>query len=614
MPNQSIEELNRIIENDPKNAHAHLSRGRLYVWEEKYRLALDDFIFIDANYPHLFYEIFNIDNEPIEIIRCGIESFLLMSELYRRCPSVRTKENFQIALSDLNAAINLKPNNSDIYLARAKLFICNHQYHLAEPDLTKAIEIDPNNAEAYLVRSKLYKPTNFELALQDVTKGIELNPRDSMAYIQRSKLFESKINYEKAIHDAGSAISINPNNVELLLFRAGLYEKNGQFKIAVKDALFAAELEPENRESYFLSARLYGQLEKYDQAIENITKAIEILETNASIDIIERMWDETEAYYNFRGNLYERIGKEELAIKDYQYALRFAPDNEGYRYLSKILAKQGKYSDALDYANKSLSMYDSDDVDILELRGKIYAENGQYEEAYKDLLKALKFNKESVEKTVNYITDCIIHLQNRKFDLPIRSSKNMLFEDGTPIVLNKKITEPFRTIIELYIENHKDTILLRENKKYLDILKSHFDNEINMLFWNLLKMKDKNDDIQIGHNLGDLRKINEKILYASNPKFSKFKIYNRRFSDYLALLNEEKKIDLLIDRSIFSLHKIPSEYGVHPKKEESILSKKIGSDYAANPEKKGIVSKPTINTVNSLLFALKDVILWFDNL
>ena len=53
-------------------------------------------------------------------------------------------------------------------------------------DYTKAIELNPNNAEVYYNRGGVYRGKgDYDCALADYTKAIELNPNDAEIYNNR---------------------------------------------------------------------------------------------------------------------------------------------------------------------------------------------------------------------------------------------------------------------------------------------------------------------------------------------------------------------------------------------------------------------------------------------
>ena len=86
------------------------------------------------------------------------------------------------ALAMLSALIDKHPDKAELYTIRAEIESENNQPELAIIDLNKAVELDPGNKNTILTRAYLYKLTgNKRLAHHDFERAIELGvPRASL--------------------------------------------------------------------------------------------------------------------------------------------------------------------------------------------------------------------------------------------------------------------------------------------------------------------------------------------------------------------------------------------------------------------------------------------------
>lgn len=146
------------------------------------------------------------------------------------------------------------------------------------------------------------------------------------------------------------------------------------------------------------------------------------------------------------------------------------------------------------------------------------------------------------------------------------------------------------------IENIKILNLQEENKEYLNILRE-IDEKTAETFLNILD--EKSERMRIGNNLLNIRIIYENILEACSQKIPDMNSnctdnYGNVIpgKDTIYWLSDNKHIDSILRNFFFSINKICSEFGAHQSYENSQY-------------------EPTLNTVNSLVYALKDVILWF---
>jgi tetratricopeptide (TPR) repeat protein/S1-C subfamily serine protease len=331
------------------------------------------------------------------------------SILQRQSAAYRYLENYEQALTVINQAISLFPNNPNSYnekyavlselkrydeglaaitqainLApraawysnRGIIYDNQQKYELALSDWNKAIEINPNFALAYNNRGLLYyNQQKYDLALSDYSKAIEINPNDAYAYVSRGNLYSDLRKYDLALSDYNQAIRINPNDADAYVSRGNLYSDLRKYDLALSDYDKAIKINPNYAEAYYNRGLLYYNLRKYDLALSDYSKAIDINPNDASA-------------YNNRGNLYRDLQKYELALSDFSKAIEINP-NLAQAYVNRgiIYYHQKKYELALaDYTNA---------IDINPNlaqaylgRGLLYAILGQTEKAKIDLQQA----------------------------------------------------------------------------------------------------------------------------------------------------------------------------------------------------------------------------------
>jgi len=146
------------------------------------------------------------------------------------------------------------------------------------------------------------------------------------------------------------------------------------------------------------------------------------------------------------------------------------------------------------------------------------------------------------------------------------------------------------------IENIKILNLAEENKQYLNILRKSIDEETAESFLKILDEKD--EMMRIGDNLRKTRIIYENILETCSQTIPDMKSNCTEHGNVIIggktiiWLYDTGHINSILRNFFFSIHKICSEFGAHQNRPPS--------EY-----------KPTLNTVNSLVYASKDVILWF---
>ncbi len=159
--------------------------------------------------------------------------------------------------------------------------------------------------------------------------------------------------------------------------------------------------------------------------------------------------------------------------------------------------------------------------------------------------------------------------------------------------------------LEKLIEIIEDLPVLRlqhENSFHLDILHRHLGEEPADLFLRILA--DKDNMGRIGENLANLRLVYEAILKHC-PQLIPDMLNNQNCTDdhgnivlggkTIIWLSNTQHINDILRNFMFSIMKITSEFGSHTNAAASIF-------------------KPTTDTVNALVYAMKDFIRWFGKL
>jgi tetratricopeptide (TPR) repeat protein len=106
-------------------------------------------------------------------------------------------------------------------------------YNLALSDCNEAIRLKPDYAEAFGLRGSIYDDMdNYSLAIQDYSEAIRLNPQDYVQFNNRGSVYQNLKKYDEAIKDYNTAIQLAPADRKGgLIFRRGkVYKGKGEEK------------------------------------------------------------------------------------------------------------------------------------------------------------------------------------------------------------------------------------------------------------------------------------------------------------------------------------------------------------------------------------------------
>jgi len=217
--NNDLSLWNDVIHQYKASPIAHNNRGLVFLKEQKYDMAINDF------------------NMAIGLNPGYTQAYI------NRGNALRNYNGYDTALEDYTNAIKLDPGFYRTYFNRATLFLKMGKNNEALNDFNKAISLNPSYVEAYVNRGILYmNQKEYGNAILDFNKAIELNPNYTDAYINRGNAYSKQLRYEDAVHNFTLAIRLNPKE-PIAFFNKGLTEyMRGKNEVARSDLKRAADL------------------------------------------------------------------------------------------------------------------------------------------------------------------------------------------------------------------------------------------------------------------------------------------------------------------------------------------------------------------------------------
>ncbi|WP_164112533.1 MULTISPECIES: tetratricopeptide repeat protein [Sphingobacterium] len=218
---QELKEMNEEMKQHDASAQSFINRAMLWVQHFDYEQAIDDY--------SLALSIG--DNADVRVSRAAVFMRML---------------HYDMALMDLNAAINLNPELHMAFLYRAKLFVAIREDKAALADFEHVLQLAPDNIEIFEERASYYEKINdWQAAIADYTQVITRNPTDFYCYVLRADAFEHIKDWHRAIADYDEAIRLNPHYSDLYQYRGELKKKIGDEDGASQDFNTFEELEQE---------------------------------------------------------------------------------------------------------------------------------------------------------------------------------------------------------------------------------------------------------------------------------------------------------------------------------------------------------------------------------
>ena len=213
----------------------------------------------------------------------------------------RAKGELDRAIEDHSKAIDLNPDFAQAWNNRGIAYRDKGELKKAIEDHSKAIGLDPGFTYALNDRGITYHAMGeFDRAIEDYSEAIDLDHDFIYAMNNRGIAYRAKGELDKAIADYTKAINLNLHFVHALINRGIAYYDKGEFDRAIIDYSIVIMLDPNNTlawnnrgHAYIKKNILYRAAMDFQQSIEAADRSNNIL------DIFLLSWELTGDFYDF---------------------------------------------------------------------------------------------------------------------------------------------------------------------------------------------------------------------------------------------------------------------------------------------------------------------------
>ena len=419
----------------PKNAE-YFSKGLEAKYNENYPLAIANF------------------EQALKFYDEDDASMYELATLYQQAG--RNSE----ALSMIQQAANLQPDNKWYQIRLAQLHLQNSDYHTFIKIYDKLIEEEPDNLEyieTYI--DVLLRVGDFEKVLEKLDVLEQQIGKNEYIYIQRIQIYDEQGKKDKAIVEMEKLVEFMPENTRYRALLAEAYRKTKRDKDAYQQYLKIKELDPEDKYvdvslmDYYMSM---GETEKaFNEFIEAIKNKNLDFETKSQIydfwfknktdeeaskeagiagnAFIEAHPDKWLGYYLI-GTVYLNKKNYAKAAEYYRQAIEYDKSNFVVLYQLTLCSLDLRdYQAVIDYSERAMSYYPEQPLFYL-FNGMGYFNMKDYETTVKVLEKGRKLsaNKDLTANFDSYIGDTYNLLKNKQkcyeaYDRVLRSDPNNIY-------------------------------------------------------------------------------------------------------------------------------------------------------------------------------------------
>jgi tetratricopeptide (TPR) repeat protein len=309
------------------------------------------------------------------------------------------------AVRDMDAAVQLQPDNAQYRNTRGYFHLLQQNDDLAMEDFNQAIALDLKYAQPLnnrglvrIAQSQRHRQTgefdkvdgDLKKAVHEFDSALRLDPEYVDAHNNRGFALSHAKQYDEAIASFTRAIALNNKYVNAWNNRAQAHAQAGHHDQAIADFTQAIELLPLSMEYYSLRAESYlaaGKPELARQDLDHVEWSYELDALNRQLNAAPK----DPLNWVARGDHLQQVARWEEAVINYNDALKL--DSQclaAQAGLAAVLFHQGKADEALTACNTLLKS--APNREAYSLRGDILFQQGQYDGAIADYKASGRFD------------------------------------------------------------------------------------------------------------------------------------------------------------------------------------------------------------------------------
>lgn len=296
-------------------------------------------------------------------------------------------------MDSINALLLDEPNNIDLFLERAELWMFRDSLELAMKDIDRALRIDSTSAQAHHDKGQIhYFKRDVDLALEEFDICIEYQADHCPCLLKKAEIQMLLRKYEEALTLINTALKANEFQPEAYYMKGLLYKEVGDTNLAVSSYVTATELDPNFYDAYIQVGLLYAAAHS-DLALEYYNSALDI-----APESIEALYAKGMYLQEHASQKPERL-REALDVYSLisQIDLEFAaaPYNQGYIYL-ELMAEYDSAATKFSDAIARYPLY----FQAFFNRGLCFESTDQLQRALNDYNKALAIKPDYTEAAI----------------------------------------------------------------------------------------------------------------------------------------------------------------------------------------------------------------------
>ncbi len=205
----------------------------------------------------------------------------------RRADAYQDLDKLDEALKDINRAIEIKPQDADLYYRRSQILGGQNMLREALQDIEVAEQLEPND-ERILEQKKwiadslvysghtLQKNKNPQAAIEDYDAALRADPSSAYAYYRRARTFIDQNDLTSALDDLKKSVELGPKEFDTYLLLDWVLAKQSDWDTIVSYWSKYISLEPGNGRAYVERGGAYYRKGDLESAVKDAKEAMDL--------------------------------------------------------------------------------------------------------------------------------------------------------------------------------------------------------------------------------------------------------------------------------------------------------------------------------------------------
>jgi tetratricopeptide (TPR) repeat protein len=358
------------------------------------------------------------------------QAYGMLAELYQ---SLGQKEK---ALEIYNKVLEIDPENPYIHLSLADYYRSNGDKEKSIDELKKAfgnkkLDVDTKIQilASYYALIELH-PEMREQAMEMSLLLIEANPEDPRSHAIYGEFLKVDKQYEKALQEYLTAKAVGAKEFTIIQEILLLESQLQRWDSLVKESEEVMENFPDQPLGYFFHGLANAQMKKYAEAVKSYNAGVKLIVDNKNLE---------GQFYSSMGEAYNELKDYAKSDESYEKALELnAKDANVLNNYAYFLSMRGDKMDKAEMMSKESNTIEPDQGSYEDTYGWIMYKQGKYKEAKEWTEKSLSHGSDKSATVLEHYGDILYKLgdMNKAYEY-WQKAKNA--GDGASEFLDKKL-------------------------------------------------------------------------------------------------------------------------------------------------------------------------------